>query len=80
MAKPVISPEGFVAEVNKRLHRHHAYEPGMHVFLVPEGANGKIAKGYDFEPPEAAGVVADIANHVALLYTVDPPLSPAPHG
>jgi hypothetical protein len=79
MAKPVISPEVFVAEVNRRLHRHHAYRPGMRVFLVPDGANGKTAGGYEFEPPEAAGVVADIANHVESLYTVEPTVSRAPH-
>jgi hypothetical protein len=68
MARPVISPEAFIAEVNKRLPGHHAYKPGMRVFLVPKGATSATAAGYDFEPGEAKGVVANIVDQVLKEY------------
>jgi len=74
MAKPVISPEEFTAEVNKRLPAHDAYQDGLHVFLVPKGANGRQASGYDWEPKSAAtaGVVAAVAQLVESEFEVNP--------
>lgn len=81
MANPVISPEEFIAEVNKRLPNHHAYKPGMRVFLVPIGADGKRAAGYDWEPKDldTIGAVAAVADHVRSDFVVDPDISRVPH-
>lgn len=81
MAKPVISPEEFIAEVNKRLSSHPAFAPGMRAFLVPPGANGKTASGYDWEPDGLAttGVVAATAQQVEAEFDVNPYISRAPH-
>jgi hypothetical protein len=68
MAKPVISPEAFIAEVNKRLPDHHAYKQGMRVFLVPSGATSATATEYDFEPEEAKGVVANVVDQILVEY------------
>jgi hypothetical protein len=76
MAKPVISPEEFIAEMNKRIKGHGAYEDGMRVFLVPEGANGKTASGYGFEGPGPIQMVVGAAHaHVESLYVTDPYIS-----
>ncbi len=74
MVKLVISPKPFVGEVNRRLPDHFAYEPGLRVFLVPVGAAGARASGYDWEPktPAAPGVIADVANAVESEFEVDP--------
>jgi len=81
MAKRVISPEEFIAEVNNRLPSHGGYAPGMHAFLVPRGADGKTASGYDWEPDGLAttGVVATIAAQVEAEFDVNPYISRAPH-
>lgn len=81
MAKPVLSPEEFIAEVNRRLPNHPAYTQNMHAFLVPPGADGKTASGYDWEPDGLAttGVVAAIAAQVEAEFDVNPQISRAPH-
>lgn len=68
MAKPVIFRDAFIAEVNKRLAGHRLYKPGMRVFLVPKGATSAIATGYDFEPEEAKGVVANVVDQIRAEY------------
>lgn len=79
MAKPVISPEEFIAEVNKRLPDHAAYSNGLHVFLVPRGATGAAATGYDWEPKDldSTTAVAAVADHIDSEYDVDPFISRA---
>jgi hypothetical protein len=81
MAKQVISPEEFIAEVNKRLPGHPSYRRNMRAFLVPRGADGKMATGYDWEPDGLAttGVVATIAAQVEVEFDVKPHISRAPH-
>jgi hypothetical protein len=76
MAKPVISPEEFIAEMNKRIKEHGAYEDGMRVFLVPEGATGRTASGYGFDGPgRVQMVVGTVHDHVEALYVTDPYIS-----
>ncbi|HEX7907319.1 MAG TPA: hypothetical protein VF534_04405 [Paraburkholderia sp.] len=82
MATQVISPEEFIAEVNRRLLNHFAYETGMRVFLVPIGASGKTAHGYDWEPKDdtaTIGVVAEVTNQVDSEFDVDPHISRPAH-
>lgn len=81
MAKQVLSPEEFVAEINKRLPSHHGYKEGLHVFLVPLGASGATATGYDWEPSDrdTIAAVAAAGDHVASQYDVDPFISRAAH-
>ncbi|KVC93222.1 hypothetical protein [Burkholderia ubonensis] len=79
MTKSVISPEEFIAEVNRRLPNHHAYEAGWRVFLYPEGADGATASGYDLEPRAAVGHIKQVIDHVNSLYTVDPNISRTAH-
>ncbi|WP_174934821.1 hypothetical protein [Burkholderia lata] len=80
MAKPVISPEEFIEEVNRRLPEHHKYAQGMRVFLVPRGAIGRTADGYDFEPDNLAttGVVQEVADRVRSEFEVDPSIARPP--
>lgn len=79
MAKQVISPEEFIAEVNKRMRQHPAFEEGMRVFLTPLGASGKTAGGYDFEGPGLVELVTSDAHaYVTSLYETDPRLSRTP--
>ncbi|MFM0163916.1 hypothetical protein PQR39_26315 [Paraburkholderia sediminicola] len=79
MAKPVISPEEFIAEVNKRLPDHGTFKNGLHVFLVPRRATGATARGYDWEPKDldSTTAVAAVADHVDSAYDVDPFISRA---
>jgi hypothetical protein len=71
MAKPSLSPEQFVAEVNRRLPEHHLYKPGMRVFLYPRGSTDQTASGTDFEgPDETRSVMADIESQVRQEYEV----------
>jgi hypothetical protein len=81
MAQQVISPEEFIAEVNRRLPSHPAYTRGMHAFLVPLGADGKTATGYDWDPDGLAttGVVATVAAQVEKEFEINPYISRAPH-
>lgn len=80
MTKPVISPEEFVAEVNRRLSSQHSYKTGMQVFLVPRGSNGRTASGYDWEPKDmvTTGVVADFAAKLEAEFEVNPHISRVP--
>ncbi|PRZ56626.1 hypothetical protein BX589_101276 [Paraburkholderia fungorum] len=74
MAKPVITREQFINIVNERLPGHHSYRAGTRIFLVPVGTTGAAAAGYDFEPAEATGVVANVADQVMSEYDVVPGL------
>ncbi|WP_186143803.1 hypothetical protein [Burkholderia gladioli] len=78
MAKTAISPEQFVAEVNKRLPNHHAYQRGWRVFLYPEGT-GTVATGYGIEPRDAAGHIVQVVDHVRSLFAVVPDIGRNPH-
>lgn len=64
MAKQVISPEHFIAEVNKRLPNHPAYKSNWCVFLHPEGSKGTTAGGYGIEPREDIGYINEVVDHV----------------
>jgi hypothetical protein len=70
IAKPVLTPQQFIDLVNERLPDHQMFEQGMRVFLFPVGATSATALGYGFEPPAAAGVVADIVARVREEYDV----------
>jgi hypothetical protein len=73
-AKPKLTPEQFVDEVNRRLPSHSQYRPGMRIFLYPPGSNGGTASGLDFDGPDAArGVTADIENQVMQEFDVTVP-------
>ncbi|CAN7379231.1 hypothetical protein [Paraburkholderia sp. SIMBA_054] len=77
MSKPVISPEEFIAEVNKRLPSIGGYETGMRVSLYPEGSNGVTASGYSLEPDtiEARAVVGTAISQVLFAFDVNPHIS-----
>jgi hypothetical protein len=77
MSKPVISPEEFIAEVNKRLPSVGGYETGMRVSLYPEGSNGVTASGYSLEPDtiEARAVVGTAISQVLFEFDVNPHIS-----
>ncbi|BCF97401.1 hypothetical protein PPGU19_019700 [Paraburkholderia sp. PGU19] len=77
MSKPVISPEEFIAEVNKRLPNIGGYETGMRISLYPEGSNGVNASGYSLEPDtiETRAVVGTIVSQVLFEFDVNPHIS-----
>jgi hypothetical protein len=77
MSKPMISPEEFIAEVNKRLPNIGGYETGMRVSLYPEGSNGATASGYSLEPDtiESRAVVGNAISRVLFEFDIDPHLS-----
>ncbi|MEM5341299.1 hypothetical protein [Paraburkholderia azotifigens] len=77
MSKPMISPEEFIAEVNKRLPNIGGYATGMSVSLYPEGSNGATASGYSLETDtiEARAVVGTAVAQVLLEFDIDPHIS-----
>ncbi|MDN4573717.1 hypothetical protein DBB29_09025 [Pandoraea cepalis] len=78
MAKSVLSPEQFIDEVNRRLPGMYGYKPGMRAFLVPEGATGATATGYDFTPSDDLGTVGAgkaASDSVLREYDVNPYIS-----
>ncbi|OYD74331.1 UNVERIFIED_ORG: hypothetical protein BDU10_6044 [Burkholderia sp. CF145] len=77
MSKPMVSPEEFIAEVNKRLPSVGGYETGMRVSLYPEGSNGVTASGYSLEPDtiEARAVVGTAISQVLFEFDVNPHIS-----
>jgi len=77
MTKRVISPEEFIAEVNRLLKRHHAFKSNWSVYLVPPGSDGRTATGYEIEPRDAIGHIAQVIDHVLSSYDVNPHISRA---
>lgn len=77
MAKPVIAPEQFIKLVNDRLPSMNGYKLGMRAFLVPEGATGLTATGYDFVPNDVGtvGTVKAACDSVLSDYDVNPHIS-----
>jgi hypothetical protein len=73
----MVSPEEFIAEVNKRLPSVGGYETGMRVSLYPEGSNGVTASGYSLEPDtiEARAVVGTAISQVLFEFDVNPHIS-----
>lgn len=82
MAKPVISPEEFIEEANRRAPEAYGYEEGMRLFLVPKGSTGNTAGGYDWEPRSSAtqGVFQKVVHQLHDEFDVDPTISRKPHG
>lgn len=83
MTRAVISPDRYVEEINKRLPTCLGYQDGLRVFLVPEGADGRTAAGYDWtfrDSLDAIGAVAAAAALVDRDFTVDPHISGIGHG
>lgn len=58
MHKQIVSPDEFIAEMNRRLPRQYGYKPGLHVFLSPKGSTSATATGYNFEPHDLDCVTA----------------------
>jgi hypothetical protein len=79
MATQIISPEEFIAEVNKRLPNHHAYKPTWRVYLYPEGASGTTASGYEIEPSGDIGHIRQVIDQVLSQYAVNPHIAHAAH-
>ena len=66
MAKPLLTPDQHIAEMNRRLGQHPAYRAGMDFLPYPEGSTGPGMSGYTFAGPfELTGVYAQIAHDVA---------------
>lgn len=73
MQKPIITPEEFVDEINRRLPEHDCYSTGLQMFLVPRNGRGEDAIGIDWEPRTARnGVIAvsEIHEEVANEFVV----------
>lgn len=80
MEKPVISPEEYIEQVNKRLPNCFGYREGLRVFLVPEGADGRMATGYDWTFRDSLDVIGAVAAAAALVdeeFVVDPHIARA---
>ena len=80
MAKQVISPEEFIAEINKRLPGYRPTRLAC-ASLVPPGATGASAAGYDWEPKDlfTVGVIATVAWHLESEFAVSPHISRVLH-
>lgn len=77
MTTTVISPEQFIVEINKLLPKQQGYRDGLEVFLVPLGANGQTATGYDFTHKDDLGCVGAVAaakHELDKTYVSIPPL------
>ncbi|AUT62864.1 hypothetical protein [Paraburkholderia terrae] len=75
MEKPVISPEEYVDKVNERLPNCVGYREGLRIFLVPEGADGKTAMGYDWTFKDSLDVIGAVSAAAMLVdqeFVVDP--------
>ena len=73
MRKPVISPEEFVNEVNRRLPDHDCYTTGLHMFLLPRTGRAEDAVGIDWEPRtarNAAIAIGETHRQVSAEFTV----------
>ncbi|WP_035996239.1 hypothetical protein [Paraburkholderia caribensis] len=73
MEKPIITPEEFVDEINRRLPDHDCYTQGLQMFLIPRGAMADEAIGIDWEPRNARnGVIAvsEVHREVASEFSV----------
>lgn len=73
MEKPIITPDEFVDEINRRLPEHDCYSPGLQMFLVPRNGVANDAIGIDWEPRDADnGVIAisEVHGEVAGEFTV----------
>jgi hypothetical protein len=73
MQKPVISPEEFVNEVNRRLPEHDCYTAGLQMFLLPRNGRAEDAIGIDWEPRAARNAVIAISEthrQVSAEFTV----------
>lgn len=82
MAREVISPERYVEELNKRLPGCLGYREGLRVFLVPEGANGNTATGYDWTFRDSLDAIAAVSAAAALVdkeFAVNPHISETDH-
>ncbi|MDW3682985.1 hypothetical protein RA280_14755 [Cupriavidus sp. CV2] len=81
MAKPVISVDEFIAEMNNRLRRQFGYKDEWRIFLVPEGASASTASGYDWEPKtlDVTAAVAAVGEQVGAEFDVDPNIDPVAH-
>lgn len=73
MAKPRLTRQQFVDEVNRILPEQVGWQEGMRVFLVPVGTTGRAAHGIDFEGEEPAirGVTAAAQAKVLEQYDVE---------
>ncbi|WP_322047247.1 hypothetical protein [Paraburkholderia sp. J67] len=73
MRKPVLTPEEFVDEINRRLPEHDCYTAGLQMFLLPRNGRGEDAIGIDWEPRTARnGVIAisEIHREVSAEFVV----------
>lgn len=61
MEKPIITPEEFVDEINRRLPEHDCYSPGLQLFLISRNSVGNDATGIDWEPLGASNCVIAVS-------------------
>ena len=47
---PIVTKEEFLAELNRRLRLHPAYQPGMRFLPHPPNGTVEAATGYTWEP------------------------------
>ncbi|ANN78934.1 hypothetical protein [Bordetella flabilis] len=72
MAKPVITPQQFIAEANKRLPAN------VQLFLTPRGATIETATGYDWTNRDSLNAVTAVklvVDQLAEQYEVHPALT-----
>ena len=66
MPKPRLTPEAYIAEMNRQLREHEHFREGMAFYTYPEGARGNAITGYDVTGPfQLIGVYAQVAKKVA---------------
>lgn len=68
MAK-LLTPDQYIAEMNRRLEQHRDYHKGMAFVPYPEGATGSSMSGYSVTGPFGLmGIYAQVANEVTQDY------------
>lgn len=66
VAKPTLTPDLHIVELNRRLRLHCAYRDGMAFVAYPEDAKGHAISGYSVLGPFGLmGVYAQVAHDVA---------------
>ena len=72
MAKPKLTPDQHIAELNRRLRQHEYYRKGMAFVPSPPNSSGRKMSGYTVTGPYGLmGVYAQVAHQVSDEFDLD---------
>lgn len=72
MNKPMLSPDQYIAEMNRRLTLHEGYREGMAFVPYPEETTGRSMSGYSVTGPlDLMGIYAQVSHEVARHFDLE---------